>query len=105
MNHNPNPQLGPAMALVALLKEHPELPRVDWSVSTSGFLSGTHVADYDARPLMDAYAAVIGGTPIESTYSRGGDERHTFHLMTDWRDVHFDLWVSCPASVVQAVAA
>lgn len=105
MKNNPIPQLAPAMALAQLLQEHPELPAVDWQVSSTGFFSGTFTSDEDARPVAEAYAAVLGGEPLSYTYSRSGDVRQAFQLQTVWRDVRFDVWLSGSVSVAAQVAA
>ncbi|MCZ4509909.1 hypothetical protein O3Q52_17240 [Streptomyces sp. ActVer] len=105
MSNNSIPQLAPAMALAELLREYPELPPVDWQVSSTGFFSGTWTSDEDVRPLMDAYTAVLGGVAGSYSYSRNGRERRALQLRTMWRDVHFDLFMSCPASVQSAVTA
>jgi hypothetical protein len=102
---NPNPQLAPVLALAELIREHPELPRVDWSMSSTGFFSATWTSDEDARPVAEAYAEVLGGEPRSYTYSRSGDVRQAFQLRTVWRDVAFDLWVSGPVPATVAAVA
>ncbi len=97
-------QISAMVALTELLREHPELPSLDWSVSAGGFLHGSWTGDEDVRPLIDAYAAVLGGDPSDFSYSRSGGRRAGFALKTVWRDVEFDLWVSGPARM-QAVTA
>ncbi|MEU3282140.1 hypothetical protein [Streptomyces antibioticus] len=104
MKSNPNPQTGPLTALAQLLSEHPELPPLDWSVTASGFLHGAWSGDEDVRPLIDAYAAVLGGEPSDYSYTRSGGRRAGFALKAVWRDISFDVWVSGPARV-QGVAA
>lgn len=97
-----NPQLAPMVALSELLREFPELPPMDWSVSPSGYLHGSWSSDESARPLIDAFAEVLGGVPSDYSYSRNGDHRQGFALRTVWRDVEFDLFVSGPALAVAA---
>lgn len=67
MTSNPtqhDPQLGPALALVQLLTLHPELPRVDWTVSSDAEgLTGT-LLDAPAG-AMDAFVAALDGEAHE----------------------------------------
>jgi hypothetical protein len=101
-----DPQFGPFTALAQLRVEHPELPYLDWSVTASGFVHGAWFAtDEDVRPLIEAYAVVLGGKPVPMPHSREGRRRQGFVLRAVWRDIHFDLWVSGPASaLVEAVS-
>lgn len=98
-----NPQIAPLIALGQLLTEHPELPRIDWSVNAHGFFTAHHSSDEDVRPVVEAYAAVLGGEPEHHEYSLDGRPRQCFTLRTVWRDVEFDLLVAGPLPV--AVAA
>lgn len=91
------PQYGPFVALAQLRADHPELPPLDWSVTASGFVHGAWFdQDEDARPLIDAYAMVLGGVPVEMPYTREGRPRLGFALKAVWRDIPFDLYVSGP---------
>lgn len=113
MNHNGNPQLGPATALLQLLQEHPELPAADWRITRDGHLSGTvdAFAEHDVRPVIAAYARVLGGCPLETEYlsPHSGGESLSVTLHATWRDVPVTVWASCPVSVLaeapQVVAA
>ena len=87
-----------------LLFEHPELPPIDWSVTASGFFSAHYSSDEDVRPVVEAYAAVLGGEPLHHEYSRNGQLRQCFALRTVWRDVEFDLLIAGPVPQL-AVAA
>lgn len=99
-----DPQSGPFTALAELRAEHPELPPLDWSVTASGYVHGAWSdMDEDVRPLVEAYAAVLGGVPVDMPYSREGRRRQGFGLKTVWRDISFDLWVSGPAVVAVPV--
>lgn len=99
-----NAQISAMTALAELLREHPELPLLDWSVSASGFLHGSWTSDENVRPLIEAYVAALGGEPTDYTFSRSGGRRQGFGLRTVWRDVEFDVWVSGPAEVAQVAA-
>lgn len=99
------PQLAPAMALVELLREHPELPPVGWSIGESSTLVGTLMTDGDGLSVVAAYAEVIGGSVRTSDFDRNGDHRLTGNVRTVWRDVTVDVWVSYPAAAQVAQVA
>jgi hypothetical protein len=83
-----DPQLGPAMALVALRKEFPHLPAASWHVSTNGHLSGTV---HDPAHFA-AFAEVLGGTPMAPfDYELENSPRWGEQLFTTWRDVEVSL--------------
>lgn len=97
------PQLGAALALVELLKEHPELASAGWSIdSVSGALHGhVHADTFDA---LNAYAAVLGGGIRPGRDYRSGEQMMRPHyLHTVWRDVRVTVALVLPAPV--AVAA
>lgn len=102
--HSTDPQLGPAMALVALRTEFPHLTPASWSLHPDGYLSGT-VHDPDA---FDAYVEALGGKPLgRHQLEREGVIRESDHLFTTWHDVKITLWVSYivgVAPVLKAVA-
>lgn len=106
---NPNPQLGPATALVQLLTEHPELPEMFWTFNPGGWWSGSlHEATIDARAVMAQFVAVVGGEPHEMTRpakeDESGTERFSTVLHVTWRDVHLYLSMSCDAASLAEVA-
>lgn len=107
MKPNPSPQTGPATALAQLLTEHPELQRIRWSLEQDGMLLGTAMyLDVDVRPVMAAFAEVLGGTPYESTFTQDEDgERFSSYLSTVWRDVLLSVTLGCPAELVAPVLA
>jgi hypothetical protein len=99
----PNPQAGPALALAQLLTEHPELPRLNWSITKDGHLSGSSFRDdEDVRPVIAAHQHVMGGRVGELRYvpKDTGAEAYTSYLMATWRDVRFHLSVGCPVSAL-----
>lgn len=106
MTPNPIPQLGPAVALVQLLQEHPELPVATWTVEDTGTLHGhLHSHSFDE---LNAYAELMGGgiRPGRDYEFRGQTVR-PHRLATMWRDVEVTLVVVLPvgADVSAAVAA
>jgi hypothetical protein len=108
---NPISQHGAAVALVQLLTEHPTLLPLDWHISRHGFFAGALQGDAllqeDARPVVAAWHAVLGGTVQENDVVFNREARRAFHLKARWRDVLVELHVSCPVSalVESAVAA
>jgi hypothetical protein len=93
------------MALVELLREHPELPPVSWSIGESGTLVATLAADASGETVAAAYAEVIGGVVRTTDFERNGDHRMCDSVRAVWRDVTVDVWVSYPAAQVAQVAA
>ena len=85
-----DPQLGPAMALVALRREFPQLPHISWSLTDEGHLFGT-VRD---PQVFAAYTEVFGGTPmgpIDYSTTYGGDASAD-ELFVTWHDVEVCLY-------------
>lgn len=106
-NPIPSPQHAPVLALLALVTEHPEL-RATWHLADDGHLYGVLRVDSDGRRVMDRFVAVLGGTPMESTYampSDPGDLQWTSWLLTTWRDVRLSVEVVCPAILADAAPA
>jgi hypothetical protein len=103
----PSPQHAPAVALLELITEHPEL-RASWRLASDGFLMGDIRVTHDGRAVMDRFVAVLGGTPAESEYAAPNDSHDRMWsswLYTTWRDVKLSVTVMCPAeSVVPAVS-
>lgn len=101
---NPNPQLGPAMALVQLLSEHPELPRLDWRIAPVGFYGGALQGDCsireDARPVVEAWLQVLGGSVTETTFTHHDEPMRAFGMTAYWQDVRVELDVRCPVSAL-----
>ncbi|WP_159027662.1 hypothetical protein [Streptomyces sp. NRRL S-1896] len=85
---DPRQQLGPAMALVQLLSEHPELPMASWDVGQHfARLEGT-LHGPSALEELSRYADVIGGeTETEGEFVTVGVAYRTHRLATRWRDV------------------
>lgn len=99
----PSPQLGAALALAELLKEHPELQAAAWRIERDGLLSGTvaYHSEQDLRPVMRAYADVLGGQVHEDEVHPDRDEPQlALTLYTRWRDVRINLWASCLLSAL-----
>jgi hypothetical protein len=98
----PNKQLGPVLALQALLTEHPELPPLSWTVDPHGTLTG-YGHDYhgiDVRQALAAYADLLGGWPTAPNQYPCNDELMVFqHLDTVWQDVrvHITTYASIAA--------
>ncbi|MFJ4847602.1 hypothetical protein [Streptomyces sp. NPDC088733] len=104
-----NPQLAPVMAINQLITEFPHLRRMRWSLSEDGFLMGNLTVEEDARPLMAAYVAALGGSASETRYTtESGQARFSSWLHVVWRDVEFSVSLVCRASLApesSAVAA
>lgn len=99
MTHEPNPQTAPALALVQLLTEHPELPRATWYVSDeSGALHGhLHVESFGA---LNAYVRLMGGSVRAGTrtYPVGDHEVRHHWLSAKWRDVPVTVTIALPVA-------
>jgi hypothetical protein len=103
----PNPQHAPALALLALVTEHPGL-RATWCVAEDGTLSGDLSVDAGGREVMARFVGVLGGEPLESTYSMPsdpGDLWWSSWLWTTWRDAQVSVNVSCPAALASTTGA
>ncbi|WP_329424057.1 hypothetical protein [Streptomyces sp. NBC_01268] len=103
MSTNRTVQLGAAMALVELLKEHPELAAAGWSLdAVTGSLNG--FVHEESVTALEAYAEVLGAevTPGLS-YVFDGRTVSPYRLSTVWRDVPVSMAVTVP--VVEAVTA
>lgn len=102
--HSTDPQLGPALALVALRKEFPHLPPAFWRLEENGHLSA-HVDNPDAFAV---YAQALGGTPMSRIrFAVDDGPRESDYLFTTWRDVEVSLtgvYVVEAAPVLKAVA-
>ncbi|MEW2568424.1 hypothetical protein [Streptomyces sp. NPDC047070] len=97
MNQNPSPELAPALALVNLLAASPELHSIIWTVGeTPGILSGRHTGESGTGELVDAVAAVTGGTVARSSLSRGDDRHGTAQLVTTYHGASLHVWASYP---------
>jgi hypothetical protein len=84
------PQLGPVLALQALLTEYPELPPLTWRVETGGTLAGYGDGHdgTDVRAALAAYVDLFDATPTEPrSYPCGGETLVSQHLDTVWQDV------------------
>lgn len=100
-----DPQLGPAMALVALRSEFPHLPAVKWSIEPDGHLMGTCYSP----DVFAQYAGFFGVTPMSlGQRVHKGVLKEQQQLFATWRDVEISLWawyVVDAAPVLVAVAA
>lgn len=89
------PQLGPVLALQALLTEYPELPPLFWHLDRTGRLSAEVFDGWDGvdvRAVLAAYVGVVGGEPTEPRqYQHLGQPRVGQHLTVVWRDVELHL--------------
>ncbi|MGW1039848.1 hypothetical protein [Streptomyces sp. NPDC002547] len=102
MKSSQNTQVGAAIALTQLLKEHPELPEAGWSIgSVVAELRG--FVHTDSMAGLVAYQDVIGGSVrAGSAYTDRGRVLRRHVLSTVWRDVPVEVVVSLP--VAEAVA-
>lgn len=98
----PNPQHGPALALVELIR-HPELPPLEWSLTTDGELRGVLTKGSDNTAAYAAYVRVLGGDRRTVSYMWRGAVRSTQYLHTTWRDVPVTVEVLSDADVVALV--
>jgi hypothetical protein len=94
------------MALVELLRTHPELPAASWDIQEGDkpVLHGhIHRGDMDA---LRAYAEVLGGSirPVRD-FELGGRPVRSHYLTTVWQDVPLELVVVVPLRVAAGVAA
>ncbi|WP_326768586.1 hypothetical protein OG978_32345 [Streptomyces sp. NBC_01591] len=108
MNNKPSPQLGAATALVQLLSENPHLPMLDWTLPEGGApLMGAIVdAGVDMRPVVAAYAEVLGGTIRELEFIGSAGLMYSASLYVTWRDVRIQVKAICSVSAcTMAVAA
>lgn len=101
-------QRGSAVALVELLTECADLPTLSWRISDSDFhadrLNGSGPRDADPRPVVAAWAAVLGGEPVETRFMFDGEPNLECALETVWRDVRVRICLSCPVSLLAAEA-
>lgn len=90
-----DPQVGPAMALVEFLKEHPVRPETLWSLNDSvlkGAVYGPHAGDWQA---VDWYADALGAEPTERhRYEYDGRVLRVVEVAAVWRDVQVVVEVS-----------
>ena len=108
VNNKPSPQLGAATALVQLLSENPHLPMLDWTLPEDGGpLAGVVVnAGVDMRPVVDQYAAVLGGEVREFEFVGSAGRMYSASLYVTWRDVRIQVKGICAAAAhTMAVAA
>lgn len=97
MSSIPNPQHGPALALAELITEHPELPRLTWSMTSCGHLSGSKFDLPDVDAAARLFVAVLGGTPLVSRHvSARGVPQVSFRLWPVWRDVQVFITLGGP---------
>lgn len=104
MPSNPNdPQLGPALALVALRRDHPDLAPLLWTLYENGSLTANA---YD-QATFAAYQAVLGGDMFGPYRykAKDGEEKVSRHLSSRWRDVPITLYGIFPAADYDSPAA
>lgn len=98
MKHNPtrSPQLGAALALVDLLKEHPELAVASWSIdSVTGSLHG--FVHEESSGAVERYAEVLGTEVVQGLpYVFDGRTVYPYRLSTTWRDVRVSVSATVP---------
>lgn len=93
MTQHCNPQKTPALALAALLADHPEITGLTWSIDPSGVLHGSNPDD-DGRTIVKL-ARIIGGTPLRrTTLNAVGDLLTLTELVAVWHGVNFEVWTT-----------
>lgn len=107
MNHNltRSPQLGAALALTQLLKEHPELSTAGWSIDAlTGSLSGFLYEE--SSQALEAYAEVLGGE-VRQGLPYVFEERtvYPYRLSVVWRDVRVSVTTTVPLAKLLGRAA
>lgn len=103
---SPNPQHGPALALLQLLTEHPELPTLRWGIGPDGHLSGAAFELDDLQATVDAFTRVLGGKASPSLHDKDGVTWMSVSFWPVWRDVQFYITRGGHAvASTQAVAA
>lgn len=100
-----SPQLGAALALVELLREHPELELASWSVDpVRGSLHG--FVQEESRDAVAAYAEVLGGEVEQGlSYAFEGHTVTPFRLSVVWRDVPVSVSGTVPLAKLMGRAA
>jgi hypothetical protein len=97
MKRDSSPQLAAAAALVELLTAHPELSAIVWTIGgDAGVLTGDHVGQDGRGELVDAVAAVTGGTVARSTATIGDDRQGASHLVAVYCGVPVQVSASYP---------
>ncbi|MGE9282283.1 hypothetical protein ACP4B2_27565 [Streptomyces rochei] len=108
MKTNPISQHGAAVALVQLLEEFPDLPKLAWRLPENEFLSGALYGSGprmdDPRPTAMAWAEALGAEVVEKPFLFEHTQHVEFAVETVWRDVPVRIYLSCPASVLPVAA-
>lgn len=96
-------QLEPALALVQLLTLHPELPRVDWTVSSEA--EGLMGTLWDAPDdTAFTFVAALGGE-VHEPWTNPKSGRVSQVVALKFQDVPVAITVYSPAPILSAVAA
>ncbi|MGW1352984.1 hypothetical protein ACWCQE_27515 [Streptomyces sp. NPDC002409] len=96
MNAHLSCQLSAALALAALLVDHPEVQGITWSADPLGVLRGEQYAlDGDGR-VVDTCATILGGRPVRSVLDLDGDRTGLVQLATVWRGVPVEIRATYP---------
>ncbi|WHX19799.1 hypothetical protein QFW82_23510 [Streptomyces malaysiensis subsp. malaysiensis] len=98
-------QLAPAVALVQLHHEYPDLPDADWYIPADApVLRGFLKEDHEPFRSLSAYADILGGSITPGAdYQHDGRTLRPHRLTAVWRDVQITVSVSVPV-VVQPAA-
>ncbi|WP_441251151.1 hypothetical protein [Kitasatospora sp. McL0602] len=99
-----NPQLGPVLALTALLTEH-QLPPITWSITDHGTLRGD-ITGSNSRPVLAMYTAVLGGDAdplLRYTFRGAARVGETVHAV--WQDIRVTIIATSDASAYPELAA
>ena len=93
-----------ATALVQLLQQHPEHPKVAWRVPDHdpliGSLHGSLSSKRDVVAAVAAWAGFLGVEPRRTPFVYEGVERVELSVETVWRDVPVSVHGSCLVSAL-----
>lgn len=106
MRTSPSPQLAPAMALVELLKTHPDLAdHITWSIPRiRPYLIGC-IHDGGMAVLADCAEFLGGSIRAADDTSRSGDRLVQQHVLSStWHDVRVEVSVTLPVPAVGVAA-
>jgi len=94
-------QLRAALAVPELVT-YPELCSLTWAVSPAGTLTGTATLHEGDGAAVYACARLMGGSVTHRQFTgEQGQQRLAAQLLTSWRGVTVDVWVSYPQPAQQ----
>jgi hypothetical protein len=81
-------QVGPAMALVQIISEHPVRPDTRWTVATDRLEGHVYGPLAGGSQAVGWYAELLGCSPVERhVYEYDGRSLRVLELRALWRDV------------------